>query len=417
MEDVFARALNYQEPQLVKQANAYPFFQVLDASEGPVATYKGKEVVMLGSNNYLGLTHHPRVMAAAHKALDQFGTGCTGSRFLNGNLALHQQLEAELAAFFERDAALVFSAGFLANAGTLAALGDHPDMVIFSERENHASLIDGARLVRGEKRVFRDELNLAEQLAERPEGWPHALVVTDAVFSMTGRVADLTKYTELRRKYGFRLYVDDAHGIGVYGKQGRGTVYAQNVQDDVDLLFGTFSKSLASQGGFVVGDEPLINWLQHVARTQIFTAALPPASVAASLEALRVMQAEPSLFEQLWDNAAYWGKGLRDLGFYTMDSETPIQPIFIGSESLAFRICTTMLEEGVFATPVIYPAVPWGQALIRTSVMPAHTREHLDRALDKFADIRKRYPIPEVDPDNLPIADGLDYTYFFESVG
>jgi 7-keto-8-aminopelargonate synthetase-like enzyme len=238
------------------------------------------------------------------------------------------------------------------------------------------------------------------------------LVVSDAVFSMTGRVMDLRRLAELKRTYRFKLYVDDAHGIGVLGSGGRGAVFDQGVRLDVDLLFGTFSKSLASLGGFVCGERRVVDWLRHKTRSLIFTAALPPASVAAALAALGVMRDEgDELRARIWANARYWKDGLDAVGYYTMGSTTPIVPAMIGSESLAFRVARDLLDLGVFAIPVPYPVVPCGQSLIRTSVMPTHTREHLDRALDAFAQVRKRYPIPEFQPDNLPVADKEDWSW------
>ena len=408
--DLFQTCYDYQIPDLMRATGAYPFFLPLEGSEGPVVTYQDKEVVMMGSNNYLGLTHHPKVREAAKAAIDQYGTGCTGSRFLNGNLDLHDKLEHELAAFFGYDEALVFASGFLANVGVIAALGSIPGMVIFSERENHASLIDGTRLARGEVRLFKDLNDLEAQLASDAD-WSHALVVCDAVFSMTGRVMDLQRLAALKRRFKFKLYVDDAHGIGVLGPDGRGAVFEQDVRADVDLLFGTFSKSLASLGGFVCGERGVIDWLRHKTRSLIFTAGLPPASVAAALAALGVMRDEAGeLRAKVWANARYWREGLESIGYYTMVSTTPIVPAMIGSESLAFRIARELLELGVFAIPVPFPVVPKGQSLIRTSVMPTHTRAHLDHALDAFAQVKKRYVIPEFDPENLPVAESEDWS-------
>lgn len=409
--DLFQTCYDYQIPEMMRATGAYPFFLPLEGSEGPVVTYQDKEVVMMGSNNYLGLTHHPKVREAAKAAIDQYGTGCTGSRFLNGNLDLHDKLEHELAAFFGYEEALVFASGFLANVGVIAALGSIPDMVIFSERENHASLIDGTRLARGEVKLFDDLNDLEAQLA-RGDDWSHALVVCDAVFSMTGRVMDLRRLTALKRRFKFKLYVDDAHGIGVLGPDGRGAVFEQDVRADVDLLFGTFSKSLASLGGFVCGERGVIDWLRHKTRSLIFTAGLPPASVAAALAALGVMKDEAGeLRTKVWANARYWREGLESIGYYTMGSTTPIVPAMIGSESLAFRIARELLELGVFAIPVPFPVVPKGQSLIRTSVMPTHTRAHLDRALDAFTQVKKRWAIPDFDPENLPVADTEDWSH------
>ncbi len=408
--DVFEPCFSFHDADFIKAANLYPYFHVLSSSDGPMVGVEGRNVVMLGSNNYLGLTHHPDVLRAAHDAIDRYGTGCTGSRFLNGNLDLHETLEKELAAFTGKEAALVFASGFLANAGTIGVLAAHPEAVVFSEKENHASLIDGMRLARAHAHTFDGPDDLERQLAERP-AWPHALVVTDAVFSMTGRIQDLQKIAELKRKYGFRLYVDDAHGFGVLGRDGRGTADAQGVLDDIDLLFATFSKSLASLGGFVAGERTVIDYLRHKARTLMFSAALPPAQTAAALASLRVMQTDATLFDKLWTNLAFYREGLARLGYFTMGSTTPIQPVFIGSESLAFRMCREALDLGVFTTPVVFPAVPLGQALIRTSVTPAHTREHLQTALDVFETLAQRFKIPRVDAANLPVATEMDFSY------
>ncbi len=407
--DIFEACYTYHDPDLVKAAGVYPFFRALSSSEGPVVTVDGRQLVMLGSNNYLGLTHHPDVVKAAHDAIDRYGTGCTGSRFLNGNLDLHETLEAELAAFLEKPAALVFSSGFLANLGVVGLLGSAPEAVLFTAVENHASLIDGARMARSRRvRVFEDLVDLERQL-EKQQNWSHAMVLTDGVFSMTGRVADLRGLVALKRQYGFKLYVDDAHGLGVLGRQGRGTPSSQGVMADVDVFFGTFSKSFASLGGFVVAEAAVINYLRHKTRTFIFSAALPPASTASALAALRVMQSDHSLHDRLWDNVAFFKAGVEKLGYQTLGSTTPIVPLFIGSETLALRVCQEAFELGLFVTPAIYPAVPPGHALIRTSVTPIHTRVHLQAALDVLATIAERHPIPNVDPMTLPPARAIDF--------
>ncbi len=406
--DILEPGYSYRDSDLIKAAGMYPFFPVLSSSEGPVVTVDGRQVIMLGSNNYLGLTHHPEVLKAAHDALDKYGTSCTGSRFLNGNLDLHETLERELAEFTGKQAALVFSSGFLANVGTLGQVGSTEDAVIFEASENHASLYDGARMARSRRvRLFDDVEDLGRQLARRTS-WTNALVVTDGVFSMTGREADLRRMVALKKKHGFRLYVDDAHGIGVLGPQGRGTAASQGVADGVDLLFGTFSKSLASVGGFVAGERPIIEYLRHNVRTFIFSAGLPPASAAAALAALRVMQREQGLFDRLWENASYFKAAVERVGYRTMGTTTPIIPLFIGSEAVAMRMCCEAMRMGLFATPAVYPAVPKGHALIRTSVTPAHTREHLDGAVDVLAKLAAKYPVYMGDPAKLPAAREMD---------
>jgi len=405
--DILSPGYNYFESALGKATGYYPYFRVISSSDGPVVTVDGRRIVMLGSNNYLGLTHHPEVLEAAHAALDRYGAGCTGSRFLNGNLDLHETLEAELAEFIGKEEALVFSSGVLANVGTLGLLGATEGAVIFLAAENHASLFDGARLSHGRIALFEDIEDLERKLSYR-ESWPNALVVTDGVFSMTGRVANLRAVVELKRQFGFRLYLDDAHGFGVLGPQGRGTAASQGVAKDVDLFFATFSKSLASIGGFVAGDRPVIEYLRHNVRTLIFSAALPPASAAAALAALRVMRRDTELFARMWENAAFFKKGVEDLGYHTLGTQTPIVPLFVGSEALAFQVCREALDLGLFTTPAIYPAVPKGHALIRTSVTPVHTREHLEQALDVLATLARRHPFPKEDPATIPQARETD---------
>lgn len=411
MSDLFEPAYEWQEAEWVKAAGLYPYFRTLTESEGATACVQGRQVVMLGSNNYLGLTHHPEVLRAAHEAVDRYGTGCTGSRFLNGNLDLHDALELELAEFTGKEAALVFASGFLANFGIIGFWGNQEGAVVFSERSNHASLIDGARYHRAEARIFDGPEDLERQLAERGE-WPNALVVTDAVLSMTGEVMDLRAIAELKKRYKFRLYVDDAHGFGVLGDHGRGTAQKLGIDQDVDLLFGTFSKSLASLGGFVAGERPVIEYLRHKVRTMIFSAALPPASAAAALAALRVMKGDDSLFERLWDNVRFFKEGVEALGYYTHGTSTPIVPLFVGSESLAFRMTREALELGVFVTPAVFPAVPLRRAVLRTSVTPAHTRENLEKAINVFRILMDRYRI-QVDPKNLPVGEDMDFSYLF----
>jgi 8-amino-7-oxononanoate synthase len=389
-------------------AGIFPYFQPISSSDGSTVTVDGRSLVMLGSNNYLGLTHHPAVVKAAHAALDRYGTGCTGSRFLNGNLDLHEEMERELAAFTGREAALVFASGFLANIGVVGLLGSAPDAVIFSAAENHASLYDGARMALSPRtRIFRDLADLERQLSKK-SSWTNALVVTDGVFSMTGRIADVRGLVELKRRYGFCLYVDDAHGFGVLGPQGRGTAAAQGVDAEVDVLFGTFSKSLASAGGFVAGERRVIEYLRHRTRTLIFSAGLPPASIGAARAALEVMKTDESVFARMWDNTQFFREGVERLGYRTMGSRTPIIPLFVGSEALSLKMCCEAMELGIFATPAVYPAVPKGHAIIRTSVTAGHTRQHLQKGLEALALLADRHEIPDVDPETLPPAREMD---------
>ncbi len=413
--DIFSPCYNYLESQLGKATGFYPYFRVISSSDGPVVTVDGRRVIMLGSNNYLGLTHHPEVLKAAHDAIDRYGSACTGSRFLNGNLDLHEQLEAELAEFTGREDALVFSSGVLANIGTLGLLAGTAGAVVFLASEDHASLFDGARLSHGRIAIFDDVDDLERKLALR-ESWPNAIVAVDGVFSMTGRVADLQRIVALKRRFGFRLYLDDAHGFGVLGTQGRGTAESQGVSKDVDLLFATFSKALASVGGFVAGEKPVIEYLRHNVRTLIFSAALPPTSTAAALAALHVMQQDPGIFERMWENVAFFKRGVEALGYHTLGTRTPIVPLWIGSEGRAFQYCREAFELGLFTTPAMYPAVPKGHAIIRTSVTPSHTKAHLQKALDILETLITRHPLPKGDPDTIPPARETDIVEYATKV-
>lgn len=405
--DIFSPCYNYFESKLGKATGFYPYFRVISSSDGPVVTVEGRQVLMLGSNNYLGLTHHPEVVQAAKDAIDRYGSACTGSRFLNGNLDLHEQLEAELAAFTGREEALVFSSGVLANIGTLGLVGGSPGAVVFLASEDHASLFDGARLSHGRIAIFDDLDDLERKLSLR-ESWSNAVVAIDGVFSMTGRVFDLQRLVALKRRYGFRIYLDDAHGFGVLGTQGRGTAESQGVTGDIDLMFATFSKALASVGGFVAGDKAVIEYLRHNVRTLIFSAALPPASTASALAALHVMQKDPGLFERMWENVAFFKGGVEALGYHTLGTKTPIVPLWIGSEARAFQFCREAFELGLFTTPAMYPAVPKGHAIIRTSVTPSHSRAHLQQALDILETLIKRHPLPKEDPETIPPARETD---------
>ena len=413
--DIFSPCYNYLESQLGKATGFYPYFRVISSSDGPIVTVEGRQVLMLGSNNYLGLTHHPEVVKAAHDAIDRYGSACTGSRFLNGNLDLHQQLEAELAEFTGREEALVFSSGVLANIGTLGLLGGSQGAVVFLASDDHASLFDGARLSHGRIAIFDDMDDLERKLALRPS-WSNAIVAVDGVFSMTGRVIDLQRLVALKRRFGFRLYLDDAHGFGVLGTQGRGTAESLGLSGDVDLMFATFSKALASVGGFVAGDKPVIEYLRHNVRTLIFSAALPPTSTAAALAALHVMQKDPGIFERMWENVAFFKRGVEALGYHTLGTRTPIVPLWIGSEARAFQFCREAFDLGLFTTPAMYPAVPKGHAIIRTSVTPVHTKEHLQGALDVLETLIKRHPLPQTDPDTIPPARETDIVEYATKV-
>jgi 8-amino-7-oxononanoate synthase len=383
--DIFQKCYEFRDADEVKEAGLYPYFRTISSAQDPVVMMDGHEVVMLGSNNYLGLTNHPEVKAAAQQAIDRYGTGCAGSRFLNGTLDIHVKLEEKLAEFMHKPAALTFSTGFQVNLGVISCLIERGD-VVYLDKLDHACIIDGARLGFGSVVKFNhnDSDDFARRLALRDRG-KGAMLVVDGVFSMEGDVVNLPALAGLAKQHGCRVMVDDAHGIGVLGEHGRGTAEHFGLEADVDLIMGTFSKSLASVGGFVAGEERVINWIKHRARTLIFSAAPPPASVAAVLKAVEIIEREPERRARLWENTRFAAEGLRSLGFDTGDSTTPIIPVVVGDDRLAFFLARRLQEEGVFVNPVITPAVPPGRALLRTSYMATHKREHLERALAAFA--------------------------------
>jgi 8-amino-7-oxononanoate synthase len=383
--DVFRKCFDYELARTVRDAGLYSYFRPISSAQDPAVTIGGRELVMLGSNNYLGLTNHPEVKEAARAALERYGTGCAGSRLLNGTLDLHVQLEERLAAFTRREAALTFSTGFQVNLGVLSCLLGRHDAAILDALD-HACILDGARLGFGKILKFKhnDMASLEQKLAATPEGWGK-LIAVDGVFSMEGDLCNLPEIVRLKQEHGARLLVDDAHGLGVLGAAGRGTAEHFGLEGEVDLLMGTFSKSLAAVGGFVAGDAAVIDYIKHNARSEIFSAAPPPASVAAADRALAIVEREPERRKQLWEHTAYMKRELRGLGFDTGDSESPVIPIVVGEDLTAFRMVKRLDEEGVFVNCVISPAVPAGRAMIRTSYMATHTRAHLDRALDALA--------------------------------
>ena len=358
----------------------YPFFQALTDSEGTTALFKGKEVVMIGSNNYLGLTTHPKVRQAAIDAIERFGTSCTGSRFLNGTLEFHLELDRRLANFVGKEAALVFPTGYQTNVGTISAIVQKGDYVII-DKDDHASIVDGCFMSRGEMRRFshNDPDSLDRALSRLPED-AGKLVVVDGVYSMGGDIAPLPQLVEIARRYGARIMVDDAHSLGVLA-DGRGTAAHFGLTDEVDLIMGTFSKSFASIGGFVAGNAQVMHYIQHHARSLIFSASLPAPNAAAVLAALDIIETEPEHVRRLWDNADYMRAGLHRLGYDTGPSETPIIPLMIRDDYRTVLAWYALIENGVYTNPVVPPGVPSNGSLLRTSYMATHTKEQLDRAL------------------------------------
>ena len=380
--DVFQKCFDFRDADMVRELGVYPYFRMIASGQDPVVQMNGQRVIMLGSNNYLGLTSHPEVKQAAARALESFGTGTAGSRFLNGTLEIHVELEEKLAEFMGREAALTFSTGFQVNLGVISSLIDRKDVVILDNLD-HACILDGARLSFG--RVLKYAHNDMEALEERlrsVEADRSAMIVVDGVFSMEGDLADLPRIVELKKKFGARLMVDDAHGIGVMGEGGRGTAKHFGLDSEADLVMGTFSKSLAAVGGFVVGERQVIDFIKHKARSLMFSAAPPPASVATVIKALEIIDREPERRQRLWDHTDYMKREFTTMGYDTGQSASPVVPLVVGENVTAFKMTFRLQQEGVFVNPVVSPAVPEGRALLRTSYMATHTRDQLDRALD-----------------------------------
>ena len=387
-DDAFAKAYAFTRAEQAEAAGVHPYFKVIEEQHGGTVTVDGREMVISGSNDYLGLTQDPRLKKAARDALDHFGTSCTGSRFLTGTLSLHRTLEERLAEFLRAEEALTFSAGYLGSLSIVSALAGRRDILYF-DRENHACLYDGARLSFASLRKYahgdvEDLARLLARDADRPGG---RIIVTDGVFSMSGHIAPLPELVEVARRYGARLIVDDAHATGVLGEGGRGTAEHFGLEDEVDVIFGTFSKSFGSVGGFMAGPAKVVEFVKHHARPFIFTAALPAMQMAAALEALEIMASEPQHREALWRNVKMLRDGLHGLGFDTLGSRTPIVPVLIGDDDAAIRVWRGLWEAGVFTTPAIPPGVPPGQSIIRTSVNANHTTEQLQHLLDAFATV------------------------------
>ena len=382
--DLYQKCRDYRDSADARAQGFYPYFRCIEETHGNYVICEGQRKIMIGSNNYLGLAQDERVIEAACEATRKYGAGCTGSRLLNGTIRLHNQLEEALAGFLQREAVLLFSTGFFANQGALAALTEEGD-VILCDRENHASIIDGCQFAPAKLVPYRHNsaVSLRNRLKRQPEE-AGKLVVMDGVFSMSGDIADLPPQLEAAREFGARIYVDEAHSLGVLGPKGRGAVHHFGLNDDVDIVMGTFSKSLGSMGGFIAGDAQMIEYLKHRARCFIFTASLAPAVAGGVLKALELMQAEPERMEALWRNTRKMHEGFKRIGFKIGSTQTPIIPILIGSEAKAFLFTQRLYEEGVFATPAIYPAVRYGEAIVRTSYMATHTDEDLDRVLEIF---------------------------------
>jgi len=394
---LFDKCKNFTRVEELKRKGAYPYFSPIASSQEPEILIDGKKMLMLGSNSYLGLTTHPKVVEAAINAIKRFGSSCSGSRFLNGTLEIHQELEERLAKFMGKEKALVFTTGFQVNLGVISTLIGKDDVVI-TDKTDHASIIDGARLSFG--KMYRFNHNSSEDLERvliNGNGNGNAngssngrLIIVDGVFSMDGDIADLPALTKVAKEYDTRVMVDDAHGIGCLGPKGDGTAAHFNLSDEVDLIMGTFSKAFASTGGFIAGKEEVIDFIQHYARAFIFSASLSPSQVAAALASLNIIENEPERREKLWKNTHFLKDGLTNLGFNTGKSETPIIPVIVGEDLKCFLMWRALREEGVFVNPIISPAVPPGESLIRISIMATHSEEQLSRGLKIIEKVGKQ---------------------------
>jgi 8-amino-7-oxononanoate synthase len=386
--DIFDKCREFTTAKEAQEAGLYPYFIPLSESEGTMAEYQGQSLIMCGSNNYLGLTTHPKVKEAAREAIDRFGSSCTGSRFLNGTLALHEKLEDELAKWVKKESALVFSTGMQVNLGTISSLVGRNEYIIL-DRDDHASIVDGARLSYGDMVRYRhNDMEDLENKLSNLEAGKGKLLVVDGLYSMEGDIAPLPQIVPLCEKYNVRLMVDDAHAVGVLGG-GRGTAAHFGMTEDVDLIMGTFSKSFASIGGFIAGDEDIVHYIKHHARSLIFSASIPAHNAAAVLAALEVMRNEPERIKRVNEIANRMRNDFRKLGFDIGNSQTPVIPIIIGDDMKTLQTWKMLFDNGVFVNPVLSPATPPGRQLLRTSYMATHTDEQLDQVLDVFEKVGK----------------------------
>lgn len=388
-----AKLAKYDAPQKAKAAGVYPYFRKIESEQDTEVLINGKKVLMFGSNSYLGLTNHPKVVEAAVAATKKYGTGCAGSRFLNGTLDIHIALEDRLAKFVGKDEAIIYSTGFQVNLGVASCLTGREDYILWDELD-HASIIEGCRLSMSKKIKYKhNDMESLEKKLQMCDPDKVKLIITDGVFSMEGDVANLPKICELAKKYNAAVYVDEAHGIGVFGNQGRGTCDHFGVTKDVDLIMGTFSKSFAALGGFIATDSVTANYLRHNSRSYIFSASITPASTAAVNAALDIMESEPERIEHLWKVTNYALEGFRNIGCEIGHTSTPIIPLFIRDNDKTFAVTRDLLEDGIFVNPVVSPAVPSQDTLIRFSLMATHTIEQVDRALECIQKVFKKYDI------------------------
>ncbi len=395
-KDIFDKCRSFTRADEVRAMGLYPYFKAIEENDGPVVTIEGKKVIMAGSNNYLGLTTHPKVKEAAIQAVKKYGTGCSGSRYLNGTLDLHNELEAKLAEFLGKEACLLFSTGYQTNQGVISTLVQKGEYV-FTDKENHASIVAGTLITKGMQgeviRYRHNDCKDLDRVLGRAPAHVAKLVVTDGVFSMSGDIVDLPSLVRAAKSKNTRVMVDDAHGIGVLGKGGRGTVSHFGLDDEVDMIMGTFSKTFASLGGFVVAERSVVEYIKHHASALIFSASMTPASVAAVLASLEILQNEPERIAKLHANAEKMRKGFASLGFKIIPGETAVVPVVIGDDLKTFLFWRELFEAGVFVNAVISPAVPPGWQLLRTSYMATHEDKHLNQVLEVFEKVGKELGI------------------------
>jgi 8-amino-7-oxononanoate synthase len=405
ISDIFSKAYEFTRADEVKAMGLYPYFKPLTATDGSVVVIEGHKVIMAGSNNYLGLTNDKRVMEAAKLAIDKYGTGCTGSRYLNGTLDLHLELEEKLAKFMRKEACVLFSTGFQTNMGGIMAIATKGD-IIYSDKDNHSCIVVGTQVSLAEtKRYAHNDMAALRRHLENSDPKAGKIIVSDGVFSMSGTFAKIPELVALKKEFNARLYLDDAHAVGVVGEGGRGSASVFGLHDEADLISGTFSKSFASLGGFLVGERMVIEYIRHFSPAHIFSASMPPANVATVLKCLEILEEEPWRLERLAYISDYMRNGLRNLGFNVWTSQTPIVPVVIGEMMDCFKFWRDLFEAGVYTNAVVPPAVPKGQSLIRTSYMASHTDSHLDAILEAFRKVGLKHGLINTNgTSNLPVS-------------